>query len=112
VPETRRSAKLEKFVASDALRNVLTIGSDRGSELRRISSPRSVALAMHFKSPHFRHDVPSATHFDLPTVYLRLRDGREAEVLAANVSHNALRFPHLHRLTQVYNDFLVRDVFV
>jgi hypothetical protein len=61
---------------------------------------------MHFKSPHSIL-TPNATHFHLPKAYRRSRSERDLKVLAANVSHNAHRFPHPHRLTQIHNDLLV-----
>jgi hypothetical protein len=66
---------------------------------------------MHFKSPHSRL-APSATHFHLPKVYRRPRFERDLEVLAANVSHNTRRFPHLHRFTQICYDLPVYAVFM
>ena len=111
MPETCRNVSLEKFGASDAFRNGLTghLGADLNCvafKLQKCGASNALQVTP------LRHDVPSATHFHLPRMCRRLRVEREPEVLAANVSHNALRFSHLHRLTRIYKDFLVRAVFV
>jgi len=104
--ETCRVTKLENCVASDALQDASIIRLT--SHLNCVAfKPQACGTSYAFQvTPLHILSIPSATRFQLPKVYCQSRSEHGLKVLAANVSHNAHKSPHLHRLIQIYTNSL------